>query len=88
METLIVQRNAEAKRWEAEADQLFSKREFDLATKKYLEVADLYECPPAALCAKLARAMLDTGFYAGACEWAVKVVDAGNNFKAWSAAAS
>lgn len=87
METLIVQRDAEAKHREAEADQLFSKREFDLATKKYLEVADLYECPPAALCAKLARAMLDTGFHAGACEWAVKVVDAGSNFKAWSAAA-
>lgn len=87
MDTIDLKRDTEAKRWEAEADQLFSQREFDLATKKYLEVADLYECPPAALCTKLARALIDSGLDAEAFEWSIKVVDAGNNFKDWSAAA-
>jgi len=83
----IVPGEGNAKRFEFAADQLLSKREFTSAVEAYLQAADLYEIPPADICTKLARALLETKHLSEACEWALKVADTGNSFKAWSAAA-
>lgn len=87
METVTAPGTGDAKHFESTADRLLSKREFASASEAYLQAADQYELPPAEICTKLARALMETKRPSEACEWALKVVDTGNSFKAWSTAA-
>jgi len=57
------------------------------AIDAYLAAAVSVETPPADLCLKLARGYERLGNAAEACHWALAVVDAGDDFASWQAAA-
>jgi FkbH-like protein len=61
---------------------LEAARDADLAE------AARHEVPPAALCARLARTCARLGDEGAALRWALRVVEAGDDFAAWSAAAA
>ena len=54
----------------------------------HLATASAVETPDASLCLKLARSNLRLGQYSEAQRWALAVVDAGDNFTSWQAAAA
>lgn len=70
-----------------EGDRLFRARRFSDAVAVYQALAESNEVPTGELCAKLARGLVEVGRPSDACEWALKVVEAGASFSVWSAAA-
>lgn len=71
-----------------EGDRLFRCRDFARAVAAYEIAAERHEIPPAELCAKLARGLVEIDRPVDACEWALKVVDGATSYSSWSAAAS
>jgi FkbH-like protein len=57
------------------------------AIDAYLRATEAFECAPGALCVKLARCYLQAGGKEEAYQWALAVVDAGDDYSAWLAAA-
>jgi FkbH-like protein len=70
-----------------EGDRLVCARRFTEAVAVYELAARAAEIPPAEICAKLARCLLETGRRDDAAIWALRVVDAPASFTAWSVAA-
>jgi FkbH-like protein len=66
------------------------KRSGDIAgaISAYLAAAQESEIPPAGLCLQLARAYSTAGDSVQACRWATAVVDTGDDFTSWQAAAA
>lgn len=69
------------------ADRLVEKGEVGQAIECYLSVADRYELPPADICLRLARCYMRLDDPAAALDWATRVVDAGQDYGVWQAAA-
>lgn len=71
-----------------QGDWLRKQGDLDGAVTAYLAAAEPYERAPASLCLALARTYQGLGKISEAVRWAVSVVDAGDDFSAWLAAAS
>ncbi|HEV2150154.1 MAG TPA: HAD-IIIC family phosphatase [Longimicrobiaceae bacterium] len=72
----------------AAGDRLRKEGQLPGAVEAYLAAASALETPPAALCLRLARCYRSLGEEAEALRWAAAVVDAGDDFAAWHAAAT
>jgi len=72
----------------AEADALRAGGDAVGALGLYTAAAAEYENPPAALCVKLARIYHRLGSLADAHQWVMRVVDGGDDFVSWQAAAA
>ncbi len=66
---------------EARGDAFRKAGMFEQAIQGYLEAGG--HPPSAALCLKLARSYEQIGSYSEACQWALSVVDSGDDFTAW-----
>ncbi|MCU1426160.1 MAG: uncharacterized protein JWL83_160 [Actinomycetia bacterium] len=61
--------------------------DLDRALEAYTKAADLTEVPTGAVCVRLARVSADAGRVDEARDWALRTVDAGDDFASWDAAA-
>lgn len=72
----------------AEGDRLRKEGRFDQALTAYRSAADGHELVPAHICLKLARTCIDLEDYGEAWRWTLAVVDSGDDFASWQAAAA
>jgi FkbH-like protein len=69
-------------------DELSRDGHYTDAISAYLSATELVEVVPADLCLKLARNYLHEGSFSEVFRWALSVVDAGDDYLSWHAAAS
>lgn len=70
------------------ADNLRQAGQYDLAIDAYMQAIQSQEKAAADICLKLARCHLKMGDHAASCAWLCRVVDGGEAFLPWQAAAS